>query len=110
MKLEDKTPRDQSSSKFPKFKEIGDTIVGNFVSFEESVKGKFGLEDQLILDGENGQVMINCPAHLARVIKSNLESIKDGDKLTVKYVSDKDIGKASPMKMFDVDVEEGHPF
>ena len=109
MKLEDKTKTDGQSSKYPKFKAIGDTISGRFVSFQESVKGKFGLEDQLILNTEHGEVMINCPAHLARIIKSNAAELDDRCELTIKYESDKDIGKASPMKWFDVDVDR-HPF
>ncbi len=113
MKLEDKTQNanGNTSTKYPKFKAIGDQVQGKFISFEESVKGKFGLEDQLILDTENGEVMINCPAHLARLIKSNLSEFSAGRSvLTIKYEKDKDIGKASPMKMFDVDVTEEPDF
>ncbi|HXN30547.1 MAG TPA: hypothetical protein VN894_01750 [Polyangiaceae bacterium] len=110
MRLEDRTPKpsggDNETSKYPKFKKIGDTVVGKFASFTESVRGKFGLEDQLILTTDHGDVMVGCTSHLARVIKSNLDELDERCTLTIKYVSDKDIGKASPMKVFEIDVEK----
>lgn len=113
MKLEDLTQNTNGDqSKFPKFRAIGDTVQGDFVSFEEGVKGKYGLEDQLVVENDNGSMMISCPAHLSRVVKSNIEkgNIKEGATLTIKFANEKDIGKASKMKVFEVDVEEQPPF
>ena len=97
------------ATKFPKFTTIGDTVKGSFVSYEEGVKGKFGLENQLVLETSDGSVMINCSANLSQIIGDNKEEL-EGKVLTIKYVEDKDIGKASPMKMFDVDADDADPF
>ena len=106
MKLERKS---QSTSKFFKFAKIGDTIVGKFLSFTEDEPGKFGPETNLVLETENGPVQVKCTNDLESKIRDNLESVQ-GMYLTIRYAEDKNIGKASPMKVYDIDSTEESPF
>ena len=106
MKLESKS---QGKFKFFKFAAIGDTVVGKFLQFDVGVPGKFGDETNLILETEDGAVSVKCTADLANKIGDNLEAIQ-GKYLTIRYAADKNVGKASPMKVYDVDAEDAAPF
>jgi hypothetical protein len=105
-KLESKN---QGNSKFFKFQKVGDVVVGKFLSFDQDVPGKFGPETNLILETEHGAVSVKCTADLEAKIKDNLDAC-EGMYLTIRYDSDKNVGKASPMKVYDVETSTEAPF
>jgi hypothetical protein len=101
MKLQAK----KQSSMFAKFENIGDMYEGEFVEFNEQVPSKYGDEDQLILKGKNGPLMIRCTKKLTAIIKDNVEVITRGSWLKIKYIADIPTDKGNPMKDYEVDIE-----
>ena len=104
MKLE--APKNEDS-KYVKFTEIGDSITGLFVSYEENVPGTFGPETKLTLKLRNGdEKIVPCKTDLKSKLGANKEKIV-GKVLTITFVEKKPIpGKPQPMKVFDIDVQE----
>ena len=99
MKLQSKT-----SSQFPKFETVGDKVHGPFVSYKDNEPGRFGMEQILTLGSPRGDVTVRCPSVLAGLLKDNLEHLTPGRLVTVTFSAEKEIGKPSPLKMFDVEV------
>ena len=97
-----------SSGSFFKFQHIGDSIEGLYVSFASGVSGKFGPEDQLILEANGVNTMVRCSKALSRTISDNLKKLP-GKVLTITYVSDKPTNKGNPMKVFKVEANDPKP-
>lgn len=87
---------------YPKFKKLGDSVTGVFVSYEEDVPSKFGKENLLTLDGDEAKLIIRTPTNLSRTLRQNLPSLP-GKRLTVTYTGDAPSKKGNPVKLFTVD-------
>lgn len=97
--------RDNANSMFVKFTEIGDSVEGTFVDFQEDVPSKFGDETQLVLKGKDGPKMVRCTRKLATLIKDNIKLFVKGAHVKITFTKEIDVGKGNPMKDYDVDVE-----
>lgn len=95
-----------AAGRYPKFVNIGDTFSGEFVSLEFDVQGTFGPENNLTLRNSDGLMMIRCPSMLTRTLRQNLEHLKPGVRMTLKYVRNIPTNKGAPAKEIDVDVED----
>ena len=107
MKLQAKKPqdRDNANSMFVKFIEIGDSVEGTFVDFQEDVPSKFGDETQLVLKGKDGPKMVRCTRKLAALVKDNIKLFVKGAHVKIIFTKEIDVGKGNPMKDYDVDVD-----
>lgn len=98
------------SATFVKFEAIGDQLAGVFVSTRPAT-GQYAKPGQLeyvfrrkdATTGEIAEVALNPPTDAAQKLKK--AALKPGNKVIVKYVSDQDVGKESPMKIFKVLVD-----
>ncbi|HYD55144.1 MAG TPA: hypothetical protein VEA99_21085, partial [Gemmatimonadaceae bacterium] len=90
---------------YPKFKKLGDSVTGVFVSYEENVPSKFGNENLLTLDGDEAKLIIRTPTNLSRTLRQNLPCLP-GKRLTVTYTGDAPSKKGNPVKLFAVNAEE----
>lgn len=90
---------------FVKFTEIGDTVTGEFVEYQQDVPSRYGDECNLILKNNSGPKSIRCPKKLKQIIEDNLDAFVEGSIVTVTFTDEIDTGKGNPMKDFDVDVE-----
>jgi hypothetical protein len=90
---------------FVKFTDIGDSVEGTFVSFEENVPSKFGDETQLLLKGADGPKMVRCTTKLASIIKDNIKLFVKGANVKITFTSEVPTTKGNPMKDYEVDVE-----
>ena len=103
MKLE------SSGGMYVKFPNIGDKVIGHFVSYLENQGGAFGPENILTLKNKDGEVRINCRADLKNKIGQN-KALLPGKVIKITYVEDKVIaGKPQPMKVFDVQADDPKP-
>jgi len=100
MKLESSTP-----ISYPKFRKVGDAVTGNFISYQADVPSKFGPENVLTLQGDQGKLVIRATANLSRTLRANLPDLP-GTRLTVTYVGDTPSKKGFPVKLFDVETVE----
>lgn len=98
------------SATFVKFEAIGDQLGGVFVATRPAT-GQYAKAGQLeyvfkrkdATTGEISEVILNPPFDAA--VKLKKAALKPGNKVIVKYVSDQDVGKESPMKIFKVMVD-----
>jgi hypothetical protein len=98
------------SATFVKFEAIGDQFGGVFVS-SRSATGQYAKPGQIEYifrrkdptSGEISEVLFNPPTDAAQKLKK--AALKPGNRVAVKYVSDQDVGKESPMKIFKVMVD-----
>jgi hypothetical protein len=88
---------------FFQFKIHGDQFMGKLKAIVEGVKGTYGEETHYIFETPDGDKKINPTKDL----KTRLSVVKRGDLVRITYVSDKDIGKTSPMKIFLVERRSG---
>jgi hypothetical protein len=88
-----------------KFNAIGDRLAGVFVS-ATTVDGQFGPRREYVFKTKDaGTVTLTPSTDLARKLEK--AGLAPGAKVIATYTADKDIGKASPMKMFKVLVDVG---
>lgn len=106
MKLKAKS---NGTSMFVKFNKIGDSCEGEFVEFNEDVPSKFGDEDNLILKGDGGPLMIRCSTKLKAIIKDNIEHFVRGARVKITFSGEINTGKGNPMKDFEVEVNPPTP-
>jgi len=108
MKLKTK-PRDQADSMFVKFQEIGDSVEGEFVEYNEGVPSRYGEEDNLILRADSGPKQIRCTKKLKQIVEDNRELFVPGAWVKITYSADIPTDKGNPMKDYEVDVEPHRP-
>lgn len=82
------------------FKEIGQQVTGIYQGTQE-IEGRYGPELHLLFadfgSGEELSVRANPD------LKQKAEKLTVGNIARITYVADKDIGKASPMRVFKVE-------
>lgn len=94
---------------FFKFKELQDCVEGTFVSYTRNVPGRFGAENVLVLrDDHDREVSVRCTANLARIIEENIGKLP-GHHLTITFVETRPTTKGSPLKLFDVEIDDDRP-
>jgi hypothetical protein len=92
-----------------KFQNIGDTVKGDYLSYERGVRGKFGLENILTLRGERGQrVIVRATTTLASILDEN-EPLLQGKHMTIKLVALRPTDKGSDMKIYDCEIDDNEP-
>ena len=98
----------ESSGQFFKFDTIGTNLRGRFVSFTIDKPGNYGPKDQLVLRTKAGLIMHDCSAALSRILREHEDKLP-GKILSITFTGERDIGKGNPMKVFDVELEDGPP-
>jgi hypothetical protein len=93
---------------YPKFRKLGDAITGVFIDYQEDVPSRFGNENLLTLQGDQGKLIIRTPTNLSRTLREHLQQLP-GKRLTIKYKEDLPSRKGNPVKVFDVQAEEVEP-
>ena len=96
---------DGSNTNYPKFKNIGDEVEGDFVAFDRDVPGKFGIENILRLVDEGSELHVRCPATLTRTLASNLRHLVPHARVKIKFTKTIPTNKGNPAKCFEVDVQ-----
>jgi hypothetical protein len=93
---------------YPKFEKIGDSVSGEFVSYEECVASKFGDENILTLRNNGDKIVIRCKANLSRKFHGAMEQglVCPGNRVTITFTGTMPSNKGNPTKLFDVEVEE----
>ena len=91
-------------TRYPKFTNVGDSVRGRFVRFQEAVPGKFGPENTLTLE-DGDELQVRCPASLAKTLKNNLSVLQPGVMVMVTFVKSVPTNKGNPAKIFDVEVD-----
>ncbi len=84
---------------FVKFNEIGQSTIGIFTGYVER-QGKFGLETVINFAGYDGGEPFSLNANPD--LKGKVKRLVVGKLVRVEYVSDLDVGKENPMKVFKV--------
>jgi hypothetical protein len=95
------TENSNKPTQYMKFKKLGDTAAGVFVSFQEDVPSQFGKENILVLQGDEAKFVIRATTNLTRQLRQMLPSLP-GKKLTITYVSDLPWKRGIPVKLYDV--------
>jgi hypothetical protein len=97
-----------SNVTYPKFEKIGDTVEGEFVSYEEGIPSKFGDENVLTLRNNGDKIVIRCKANLSHKFHVAMEKdqVRPGNRVTIKFTGTMPSNKGNPLKLFDVDVDE----
>lgn len=88
----------ESTMDYWKAENIGDTIEGVYT---DNFEGKYG-KQPIILDSEKNKMVLPT----AKQLTSLMSECKIGDYVRVTYTEDKEVGKASPLKIFTVEVAE----
>jgi len=102
MKLQSK-----SSDRYPKFVAVGDRVAGKIVSFADDVPGRFGPETLLtIRSSEAGEQIVRCSTTLGQTLRENVGELTVGRGITIELADLKEIGKSSPLKLFDVELDD----
>jgi hypothetical protein len=97
-------------AKFFKFDAIGDRLVGRFLRSEER-DGKFGRETLYHFKrkteaGQIEEVALSSGGNSDAIQKLRKAAIKPGVAVMVTFTATLDVGKANPMKMFKVLVDD----
>lgn len=93
---------------YVKFDTIGTEFVGKYLSQEEETStfnGESRKSTVYTFMNKQGSFKVNPPADL----RKRLATLKIGEIAKIIYVSDKDIGKPSPMKVFKLMVAKTGP-
>ncbi len=93
------------SVEYFKFKDIGDTVTGAFLSFERDVAGTFGPENILTLKGAHGRIVIRATANLAAILGENASRLADR-QLTITLAALKPTSKGSALKVYNVEIDD----
>lgn len=111
-----------SGGSFFKFNAIGDRIAGVFLRTQPRT-GQYAKTGQLTYvfkaknaEGQVVELLCDPPTDAAARLKKAQE-LKDGDalklvpgkKMILTYVSNQDVGKESPMKIFKLQVDDAPP-
>jgi hypothetical protein len=97
------------AEEYPKFQTVGDTVKGDFLSYERAVIGKFGPENLLTLRGEHAQrIVVRATTTLASILDENATQL-EGKHMTIKLVALRPTNKGSPMKIYDVEIDSNEP-
>lgn len=99
------------NTNFHKFDQPGDKFSGVFVSVSEE-DGKYGKRKNYKFKTRNAEgaiieAVITPPTDLDR--KMRKVQWKPGYRVKITYTHNQDIGKESPMKVFDLEVDDAPP-
>lgn len=103
-------PEDEGGGRaFFKFNAIGDRLAGVFLSYSISNAGNYGPKPEYVFrikgpDGQPQEVALNPPTRLAMALEK--AQLKKGHKVIAVLTGEKDVGKGSPMKLFEVMVDD----
>ena len=98
---------DYGTGKFLKvadlFPEVGSEFTAIYLGDEENVNG-YG-QDYHFLQRNREEGILTAKGQLAHVLKK--AQLVKGEKVTIRFADEKDVGKESPMRVFKVRVEDG---
>lgn len=89
-------------AKFVNLKNVGETLKGIFMSLAEST-GQFGGTNYTFNTSKDGVVTITAKTMLLKHLQR--ADPKPGYGVIIKLSGEKDIGKESPLKLFEVQVD-----
>lgn len=96
------------AEEYPKFQNAGDKVAGLAEDWL-TVQGKFGFEKHFILRGDQGQrIIVRATTVLASIIEENIARLR-GKRVTITLTRFKPTTKGSPMKLYDVFVDDDAP-
>jgi hypothetical protein len=94
--------KSSSAKCYPKFPKLGDSVTGDFISYEENVPSQFGSENLVTLQGPEGKLIVRTPTNLSRTLRENLDALP-GKRLTITFTREVPSRKGKPVKVFCVD-------
>lgn len=107
------TEEERAAATLPYWKAnaIGDKFLGLFLGTTEST-GNYGKQTNYKFRWRNpqgvvGEMLFTPPADAA--LKLRKANLQPGNRVRVEFVSTRDIGKESPMKVFKIQVDRSPP-